>query len=541
MMRLPCFRKKYRRRPGSAFRNLTLFFLLLVVSPFTFSQISQPLRFELEHKNSDHEYIVIPMGQQGIALVRDIEKYEKDKKAWEIILLDSALHETLRANTEVEARLNILGHEVRNGNIYLIFGDHESSRVHLTEVLIVDKLIKTHLFKPEVVMQYTQFTVVKNKAIFGGYVAKEPALLLYDLTTEATKIIPGLFQSHTELMDVRPNSNDTFNALFTERLSNSSKKLVLRTYDANGVILVDDVIGVDEGKTIMTAMTNTLEHDELIIMGTWAVGSNKSATGIFSVVVDPFNDQKINFYDFPQLNHFLDYLKPKRAAKIKTRAEHRRSVNKFPEFRVQVMPVRIEETKNGFCFLAEVYDAHNQGPPSRAGNPYAPYYTNNPYGYPMYMRNYGSPYYGTPTSMPYGPSNYPTYLETRMMHASLTFFDNHGNLLADHGLKFPEIKLTSKEQVSDFVFRNDTTVMASKTDKEIIVSKSQADGTAVKEAKIKVALRGDTESSRSESQDNTRIRAWYGRYFFVYGYHTVKSNSENESRDVFYINKVKVD
>lgn len=526
---------------GLPARRLLLVFLLVSMSVSAFSQISQPLRFELEHKNSDHDFIIINMGAQGIALVRDLEKFENDKKIWETIFVDTLLHESWRATIEVGSRMNILGHEYRDGNIYLIFSDQESTKVQLTEIHSGSRLMASHLFKPQVAMQYTQFIVVKNKAVFGGYISKEPALILYDLSNETTKVIPGLFQSHGELLELRANSNNTFNAVVTERQSNSTRKMVIRTYDANGVILVDDAITIDEGKSILTAITSTLVHDELMIMGTWTYGSNRSAAGIFSVGVDPFSDQKINFYDFPSLNHFLDYLKPKRIARIKAKADSRRSANKNIEFRVHTLPVRIEETAEGFCLLAEAYDPPTQSG-SRTANPYSNTgynpYAYSPYGFnSMPYRYYGNPY----GYNPYAPTgNYYSFAETRMMYSSLLFFDSHGQLTGDNGLKFPEIKLSSKEQVSDFVLYNSRVTMAVKNEKEILVSQSQPDGT-FKEEKFLVALRTDTESIKSESNDDGRLRTWYGHYFFVYGHHSIKDNSEKGSRNVFYINKVNVE
>ncbi|MGC4022018.1 MAG: hypothetical protein QM734_08780 [Cyclobacteriaceae bacterium] len=82
----------------------------------------------------------------------------------------------------VEQRMNILGHEYRDGNIYLIFQDPEINgrTINLTEVNAATQSIKQHTFKPEVNMRFTNFIVVKGKAIFGGYITREPALLMYD-------------------------------------------------------------------------------------------------------------------------------------------------------------------------------------------------------------------------------------------------------------------------------------------------------------------------------------------------------------------------
>ena len=44
------------------------------------SQIIQPACYERAHKESDHEFIIISLGEHGLALVRDTEKIDDGKK-----------------------------------------------------------------------------------------------------------------------------------------------------------------------------------------------------------------------------------------------------------------------------------------------------------------------------------------------------------------------------------------------------------------------------------------------------------------------------
>src|SRR5258706_4743827 len=249
---------------GIGFRNsffiVTLITLGIALLSLELSaQISQPAIYERRFKGSDHEFIVISMGEQGIALIRDTDKFEGNKKSWEVILLDTALNQSWNTKIEMDQRMNILGHDYRDGNIYLIFEEPESigRKINLTEILFQEKMVRHHEIKPELNIRYTHFSVLKNKAVFGGYFNQEPNLLMYDMTNESTKVIPG-FLMKVELLDVRNNSNDTFNVVLAERDTKSNRKLVVRTFDANGVMLVEDVIVLEEDKTILEAMTSTL-------------------------------------------------------------------------------------------------------------------------------------------------------------------------------------------------------------------------------------------------------------------------------------------
>jgi len=525
-------------------RSVTVLALVILVSFNLTAQFTQPAIYERSHKESDRTFLVVSMGDKGIALIRDTEKFEGNKKNWEIIFVDSALNESWATKFEIDQRMNILGHDYRDGNIYLIFEEPENigRQINLTEIIFSERVVNQHKFKPDVNIRYTHFSVLKNKAVFAGYLMNQPTILMYDLSNESTKVIPGTFFTKVELMDVRNNSNDTFNVLLMERDSKSHKKLTVRTYDSNGVLLMDDIITIDEDKTIVEAISSTLVHDELVIMGTWTYGSNKQAAGIFSVMVDPFNEQKVNYYDFAELSHFLDYLKPKKVSKIKAKAEWRKSAGKTPEFRTHLYPIKIEENKQGFTLLGEVYDPPSNYYNSRYSSPYgySPYNYYSPYGYSPY--GIGSPYryYNSPNGYPYSTNSSSSY-DTRMIHSSLIFFDEHGKLVSDQSLKFPEIKLESKEQVSDFITLGTRTAMVCKEEKEIVAKINEADGTVILAEKITPALKNPNETIRSESQENSAIRFWYGRCFYVYGYHKIKDNTEKDSRNVFYINKIRVD
>jgi len=504
------------------------------------AQLTQPARYEREHKSYDHDFIVISMGEKGLALVCDTEKSEKNHKNWEVVFLDTALQESWSTKLEIDNRMSLLGYDYRDGNVYLIYQEPEANgrEIILTVIQSAGHTVNQHKFKPGVNIRFTHFSVLENKAIFGGYINTEPALLMYDFHTENTKVIPGIFQKKVELMDVRINSNDSFNVLLVERSPTTSKNLVVRTYDTQGLMLIDDVIPIEEGKSIVEAMTSTLIRDELVILGTWTYGLGRQVAGIFSVKVDPFTEQKVNYYGLAELSHFLDYLKPKKAARIKANAERRKNEGKPFEFRSYLSTVKIEETKEGFCFLMEAYDPSGYYNP-RTGNPYSRYgnYPNyySPYGYnastmPMYYN-----------SLPYGSNPSTLSNNSRTVNrSSLIFFDAQGRVIADHTMKFQSVRQSTKDQVSDFIYSRDVTMLACKNEEEIIFQASGPDGITVSEEKIKPELKKNSETIHSESMENSSIRAWYNRYFYVYGYHTVKDHVDHTSRDVFYVNKIKV-
>jgi hypothetical protein len=511
--------------------------LLLVVATPMSAQVVQSGRWEKEQKNSSHTFTVIPMYESGVAMVNDKQKYEGGKKFWDVIALDTLLQEKWTREIFVDNRYNFIGHDFRDGFLFFLFrlGETDLGDLKILKLGLQDGMVETHNYEPQLGIKLTHFNVMENKAILAGYLNNEPAILLYDLSADQGKIVPGLFVKNTHLLDLRVNTNNTFNVLLSESPSKLKKKLVLKTFDHTGALLLDDAIEIESEKTILSGVTSTLVRDELLIAGTWTEGVGQQAAGIFSVLVDPYNDQKINYYDFAQLPNFLNYLSPKRMAKIKAKADSKRTAGKIPDFRANVNSIRIEETKEGFLFFNETYYTSTSLNNNRFNN--SPYYSQYPYGY-----GFGSPYrlYNSPYYNPYSAfGNTNPSVEVKMLNASVILFDAKGAMLADHGAKLDEIKTTSSEQISDFVWKAGKITMVACKEKEVTWQVTQSDGVSLINEKKSIELSSSVETIRSEEGD-VMVRYWYGKQLFLYGYQTIK-NSEKGNRDVFFINKLSVE
>src|SRR5688500_13951489 len=97
------------------YKNLTAFSLinrLILISYcffvmgciFAYAQPRQTHRFETKQKDSDEYYSIIPLKEEGLALLREKNKYNGGKRLWELTLLDTALQERKTFDIEVEHR-----------------------------------------------------------------------------------------------------------------------------------------------------------------------------------------------------------------------------------------------------------------------------------------------------------------------------------------------------------------------------------------------------------------------------------------------------
>jgi hypothetical protein len=508
------------------------FFLLSAV--VASAQINQVERWEIEQKNSDDGWTIISMKDQGLALVRDKEKFLDNEKQFQILILDTLLREKENIEVAVPFRMKLIGYEFTSTHLYILLraGENELSEVLLMEYDFAEKIVARYDIKHEFNFRLTHFTVLERHAIFGGYVAREPAVLIYDISEKQLKVVPGFFTSDTELLDLRINENGTFNTLITNRSVRQNKTLILRTFDASGLQLMEDEIPIDQNKNILSGLTSALVRDEMLIAGTYTIGNSKMASGFFSVLADPFKEQPVHYYDFAQLAHFLDYLNSKRADKIKAMSQRFREKSKDPEFRANVSNVRLEERTAGFYLLAEAYNtvtAANSGP--------YPYYNGyyQPYG-GMGYSPFASRYYNSP----YNYYNQPIHNDISMLSTSVLAFNADGKLDWDHSLKIDDERKPALEQAGDFWSDKNKIVIATKSESEIVV-KARFKNNETAGDTVKVLMKKPTDVVREETDEEGGVRHWYGNKFYVWGYQTVKDPEmkfEDRTRSVFYIIKV---
>ncbi len=518
------------------------FFLIGVTSFFSIAsiaQVEQTARYERERKSNDPEFILIPMNEKGIALIHDKDQFKEGKKLWELIILNADLTEALSLEMDIESRLRLVGHDYKDDLVYILFrtSDHEGSDLNLFTIHTKTQEIKRFTIKQELTFKVTHLGVLNRAIVLGGYVNNDPAVLIYDLESENLKIVPGFFISETELLDLRVNANNTFNTLIIDRTIKEKKRLILKTFDATGAMLFDDIIELDAKRVLLSGITSALKNDELLISGTWTLGTSKQASGIYAVLADPFSDQPIKFYDFGGLEHFLDYQSPKRAAKLKQKSSQAKISSSIPEFKAYTSVIRMEENQMGFALLAEVYQPSS----NYNANPYMtgfsnPYYYGgySPYGYNPFM----SRYYNSPYQYNNGPSQVG---ETKILYSSVLVFDLKGNLTRDYGLVLAEKNSTGLEQTADFLFNKDKVAIAYKKEKDLLIMHHTTDGSTLDT--LKTTLQKPGEIIRSDSEDGY-VRSWYQNYMYSWGYQRIKDQekqSEDPNRYVFYINKIRID
>lgn len=498
------------------------------------AQPRQDFRFQINGKPADKAYDLISMGTEGLALIRDLQKYEKGNKKWSVELLDTTLTRFWSRELELDNRLSLVGFEHLPGRLYLLFRESQTTYLNfqLATLNFLEDSIQLDPVKFELQFQMTHFTVAGNTALFGGYINSEAAVLLYNNTSDRPKVLPGLFTKDITLLDLRANINGSFNVLLLEKRRADHQLLLLRTFDPEGSLIVEDQIDVDARYSILSGMTSQLIQDEMLIAGTYGAGNNNEALGVFSVVVDPFGEQPVFFTDLGSIPHFLDYLPEKKAKKVFDKIRKDKSVGKPPTYKANLLPIRLAETGNSFYLFAESYH-----PPSHVN-----YY---PYGNPAWNNLYypyatpGYPYRATPFDNAYYPQTTRT-TEVKMIQSIVIRF--HGASATPGGatMAFDDVRRPILDQTGDFIVRQDSILIAYKYKSDIFFQTESGDPMIRPvPAKVPVRLAQSADALRDE-EDEGGLRFWFGRHFYAWGYRKVRGPVSDtfESRYEFYVNRL---
>lgn len=491
-----------------------------------YSQISQPGRFEKELKQNENNFTIISLKDEGLALVRALNQYSHGNRTWEVMLLDSSLQEIKNIQIDLDTQSKFIGYEYEPGFVHILFHKNElKGEFEIVSIKLDTYDQLTYTFTCELTLVPTHFTKVAKYFILAGQVNLDPTILLFSVTTKSLKILPGFFKKGTEIIDLRTNKNQTFNITMIDWADNLMKKIIVQTFDSNGNQLLEDQSTIENEKVLRTGITSELSREDLVLMGTWSKRNAKSSHGFYTFPVNPFLDQSIALVYFGQLNHYLDYLKPKKASKIKRKTLSAIERGNTPDFTNNIILNKIVEFQEGFILGFESYSTPSSTSPSGYNSNYLTY---NPY------------HYYPPNSFPI--SNAPSVAATEVKHvqSAAMAVDETGKVLWDFSCKLSNVNGAVIESLTDFLFSGDSIHFLYK-DLSMVKRKSISivNGGA-NESSSKIILTGPHDEIRSEAKLEGSIKQWYDHNFYVWGYQTIRNRTRvyNSTHEVFYINKI---
>ena len=500
------------------YRSLLFLVLVAFFGIETLAQLQQPRRIEIPMENEDENFNVLSAQNKGIILYREVKNKEtRMERKYQVMLVDTALAKVWESNYYIHLKYIQIGFETCDNYFYLLFQRNTESLKADLFVLRIDletQKPETFLIERDYAMELTEFEVVGNTLIFGGYTNSIPTMIIYKFGNIQAKVLPGLFNDKSKIQHLETNDElKLINVLTTQRLTEGKRTLTYKSYDEDGEMVKNILLQPSDEKSLLFGRAIALDTDVDLIVGTYTRKRSEMSRGIFLARIDSDGQQIINYYNYADLKNFFSYMKAKRQKRVAKRIERRKIKGKKNKFNYHLLVHQIAEWQGKFIMVGEAF-------------------------YPKYTQ---SSYFGGYNNYAYG-NNYSMGFEGyKYTHAVVFGFDRRGRLIWDNSFEindlisytldqYVHISMSEEEMALLYMYENEIRT-------KVIEGNDVVEGKTFNE--LELSFEDDIVD---ESEDEYGgIEKWYDGTLFAYGIHEIKKSKReniNSNREVFFINKI---
>ncbi|XOV93358.1 MAG: hypothetical protein ACFHWX_01350 [Bacteroidota bacterium] len=480
--------------------------------------ISQPNRLEFDISDADTEFTLISGEENGLLAV--IETYERVGKGykWILHMVDTALNVKWTRLITIPFESNFRGYDYYDGVFYLLFNKNRYQTVDLMvytidiETTRVEEIDISTVFP----VQLTEFEVLGNSMLLGGYVNTRPVMITFDMDERVPRVIPGFYGDNNDILElITDDVSDVFTVITSQRMRNKKNSIRARTYTSSGTLIQDNLINADEKNLIDGASTNFFGGFQYVV-GTYSKRSSTFSKGLYLSRFLNGRQQFIKYYAYADLNNFFGYMKERRESRIKARIQRKAEKGKKPNFSYQLVIHDIIQREDAYILIAEAYYTRYSGYSSMSS---------------LYGASYSN-YYG-------GYNN--GFMGYKYTHAIVVAFDKAGNIIWDNSFGIDDVTTFT---LDEFVKVNayDDKIVLMYLDENEIRSKVISGNEIVEGNTINpVRLSYEHDEIKSKNPEVEGLEEWYGNTLFAYGEQRIYNENRESgemNRRIFYINKI---
>jgi hypothetical protein len=484
-------------------------------------QVEQPSRYEIELKWDDEFFDVISAEENGILLIRkNFDLIQKGEMAWQVIVLDTAL--AIKWEKDIFFRLNyeLSGFDYYRNKVFLLYTIPESYKDDhiILEVDMITGLYRKYEVRRSFNVELTEFEILNNSAIFGGYFNNKPTILQYFFKEGKTLALPGFYEERSRIIDVHVNDEQNILTTLTSiRTKNKTFSITVRRFLDDGSMLENTILEPFENTSLIDARYVTINNDIDIIAGTYSNKNYRYSRGIFLAHVDENEEQTLKYYNYGELENFFNYMRAKKQKRVQERIKRKKIKGKKLRFNYRLLVHDIIKYNNEYVLVGEAY-------------------------YPKYGSSYS--YYGG-----YGGYNafnanrggYSYFEGYKYTHAIVIGFGNQGNLLWDNSFEINDVISYNLKQLIEVDARDEEIVLLYNYENvirsKLIKNEDVLEGKSFNNISLKFQ---DDEIDTNDSEFGG-LESWYGNKFYAYGVQKIKNLKDagvKLNRKVFFVNKI---
>jgi len=491
-----------------------LFLSFLATS--VYGQIVQTARYEVPVRNESGTYEIIPSESGDLFVSRRVAIGNEDQL--EIFKLDTAFSKQWHGYLPLARGAMLISKRAAFKNLYILQRYPQLQKNDLSVIVITQDsgVYLQHQIKNFIRIMPTEFQILPEAILIGGYYNRVPVVIYYSLLTHKSRILPGLLNEAGELTQIQVYPDGNFDVLISARNIRGLQTIWIKNYDESGELLRNYALDPEENKNLIFARSLRIDNDMQVVAGVYGSRNLEYSRGLFIASIDPSGIQQMRYYNFGDLENFFKYLKAKREHRIKARIERRKIKGKRVRFSYRFLVHQIVPYQDQYVLLGEAF--------------YPRYITFDR----SYSSGFFSPYTGGSSAFTRDGRIFDGYHYT---HAAVMGFDRQGNVIWDNSFEINDVKTYTLEQFVKLEIQENKIILMYVFDNElrskIIQGNQVLEGKSAKPIK---AIRED-DVVRKEDYNLTKLNYWYGRYFYAYGIHEV-SNAQLGRRKVFFINKI---
>ena len=484
--------------------------------------IEQPNRVEFDIKNSNYEdYTLYGCDEEGITVYHQTEYKNNDGYLWEFMKLDTALALQWRKEIYLPFASRIIGYDYSPGFMYYLLREKPYKQEELLVLRLDLEMGDTSRFLINTVfpVNLTQFEVVGSTILLGGYTNYKPVVIRYNLFDQRPQVVPGFYADYAEILRLETDDRlRTFTVTMSEKTADKRSTISVRSFSESGEMIRNILLQPDESKSLLNGAPSNLEMDRQFIAGTYGHKRSTYSRGLYIATIGNDGRQRIDYYNYGDLENFFSYMRAKREQRIKDKISRRKVQGKRVKFNYRLLVHDIIEDGDQYTLYGEAY-------------------------YPRYSNYSGYDRFGGYTST-YGRGNTyfnPNFLGYKYTHAVVMTFDRSGKLLWDNSFEINDVTSYDLQQFVN-VSTNGDEVALLYTFENVIRSKIiKSDEIIEGKTFNDVELTFEDDEVRTQDKEIGGLSRWYGKTFYTYGIQDIKNLRDqrvNLNRKVFFINKV---
>lgn len=495
-------------------KTILFLFAFFFVEAFSFAQVNQISRLEIQQDENTNDYRVISLEAKGLLVYR--RYFNKGYISLEVTRMDTSLQRQWGGIITLDNSLSMLQARVSNNNVFVLFKQRNSSKsdFQILEINSDTGNYDYHLVANAIPFNPSEFIVTQNAAWIGGYFNYRPVIVHYNFNTQTSKALPGFFNEPGELNQLKAYANGAVDVVVIAKNLERKKCLWIRNYNPEGNLIKTTVIEPEAKKNFIFGRSVKTQNDEQIVGGVYGRDTEFSR-GLFIASINPYGEYTVNYYNFADLSNFFNYMKDDKQQRIKNKIERRKINGKRIKFNYRFIIHDIIPYGNQYILLGEAF-----------------YPT---YIYPAYYKNF--------QRFAYDPRIKSDIIfdEFQYTHAMIIGFNKDGKLAWDNSFELNDLKARELTQFVKIQTEQSRIVLLylfqNQIRSKIIKDSKVLEGLTQEEMKTKYK----NDESNGLDTETSHLEHWYKNYFYAYGIQNVKNFTEGDvslHRKVFFINKL---